>query len=62
MRNTLLLRDYHDCRLVYEWKGVDTFAQYVKIETLNEKTGMLMLTIYISSELFLISFGSQNLN
>ena len=62
MRNTLLLRDYHDCRLVYEWKGVDTLAQYVKVETLNEKVGMLILTIYIFSELFVNSFGHQNLN
>ena len=36
---TLLSRDYHDCRLFYEWKGVDTLAQYVKVETLNETAG-----------------------
>ena len=62
MRNTLLSRDYRDCRLVYEWKGVDTLAQYVKVETLNEIAGMLILNIYIFSELFVISFGHQNLN
>ena len=62
MRNTLLSRDYHDCRLIYEWKGVDTLAQYVKVETLNDIAGMLILTIYISSELFVIFFGHQNLN
>ena len=49
MRNTLLSRDYRDCRLVYEWKGVDTLAQYVKVETLNEIAGMLILNIYIFS-------------
>ena len=49
MRNTLLSRDYRDCRLVYEWKGVDTPAQYVKVETLNEIAGMLILNIYIFS-------------
>ena len=40
-----MYRDYNDCRLTYEWRELNTSAQYIRIETLDETSSNYSIVI-----------------